>query len=1095
MRPEAPPDLVDNKFVTGWTMGEALKAFLATSPQPFISIATAYFNLDAFRCLENELYKVARLRLLVGKEQEQIFVLTERLFEEVQRSLARAKDTPFEVQKWLDFIAKDEVEVRVYKEGFLHGKAYILENIPNLGSVGLVGSSNFTGAGLTANLELNAVLKQQVAVDELRKWFEALWEKSEDYKQELLKMLSTFTCQYKPYEIYIKVVYEAYRDRLGSNLSEKREKPSPIALADFQWDGYLAAKDILENYGGVIIADSVGLGKTFLAMRLLDDYAYRERILTLIICPAALIDTLWKPLLRRYGIYADVISMERFSREDFSLQEFQGHKLIVVDESHNFRNPSTNRWENLFKLLNNDAEKKLILLTATPVNNTLFDLYHQLRFITRDQDDFFLGVGIPNLRQYFINAETNRETLYEILEAIAVRRSRQFIRKNYPNAEIDGQPIKFPDRELHSVGYSLDKSYGGGLYKRIANAIENLNLAPYQVDMFRKEVVGHQEAFLRQLGLFDNEGEQKNLRERLKSLGWEDKRIQDLFWNLGRQNAIAHIMRVLYLKRLESSVHALRISLQRQKDFQEKFLEALKMGRLLNSTAYRRWLQIEDTDDQSEGEHDLQEMLDKLPELNLDEYDVEQLQKAVKDDIKCLESLLSELDKLTAEQDDKLRALKNLLARELKGKKVVIFSYFKDTARYIYKHLREDKEFLRQAGLLIEKMSIVDSDVSPEERLDRIRRFAPKANNYDVSQEQEKEIQVLFSTDVLSEGQNLQDADTIINYDLHWNPIRMVQRIGRLDRIGSPHDVIHVYNFIPEDALEELLRLLERLHKKLSNINRSVGLDASVLGETPNPMDFNTLRRIAQEDRGVLEELEADSELTVGEFLMQDLMQFLKRVGEERLNQIPYGVGTAKVSKDGIKGFFAAFRNTKTLQHYWLFEAEDEQERGRKIIGTKLDAIRHIRSTEDEPHAPLPEGFDHRLYLTRLRKELVKRLQQIAHHIPKLPSPQNGLVNWLNALPPSAERNFLLAYFERPLTGVALRELRALWRERGRLSQHQFMQKLRELAQRHPHPATRQTMEVEEVSEEDFECVAWMLIIQGGERDAAGGHPQRTAEL
>ncbi len=1068
-------DLVDNKRVTSWTMVEALKTLLNPSQQPILFIATAYFNLDALKRLEPEIHKVAHLRLLIGKEQEQAFVLTDKLFQEVQRSLAEARDAPTEIQRWCKFLSQEKVEVRVYRKGFLHGKAYLLENIPVLGAVGFVGSSNFTGAGLTTNLELNAVLKQQSAVDELRKWFDALWQESEDYKQELIGLLSRFTQQYKPYEIYIKVVYEAYRDRLGSNLSEEREKPSPIALADFQRDGYLAAKDILENYGGVIIADSVGLGKTFLALRLLDDYAYRERIPTLIICPAALIDTLWKPLLRRYGIYADVISMERFSREDFPLHEYQEHKLIVVDESHNFRNPSTNRWENLFKLLNNDAEKKLILLTATPVNNTLFDFYHQLRFITRDQNDFFLAVGIPDLRQYFVNAETNRETLYEVLEAIAVRRSRQFIKRNYPNAEIDGQPIKFPERELHSVDYSLEKSYGGELYKRVAEAIENLNLAPYQVDMFRKEVIEPQKAFLSQLGLFDDEEEQKNLKERLKNFGWSDTQIRDLLQNLGRQNAIAHIMRVLYLKRLESSVHALRISLQRQKDFQEKFLEALRMGRLLNSPAYRKWLQIEDTDDQSEDEHNLQALLDKLPELNLNEYDVEQLQKAVNDDIERLESLLSELDKLSAEQDEKLHALKNLLANELRGKKVVVFSYFKHTARYIYKHLREDEEFLKQAGLSVEKMSIIDSDVSPEERLDRIRRFAPKANNYDVPQE--KEIQVLFSTDVLSEGQNLQDADTIINYDLHWNPIRMVQRIGRLDRIGSPHDVIHVYNFIPEDALEELLRLLERLHEKLSNINRSVGLDASVLGEIPNPMDFNTLRRIAQEDKEVLDELEADSELTVGEFLMQDLMQFLKRAGEERLNQIPYGVGTAKASKNSVKGFFVAFRNTKTLQHYWLFEVKDGQERESKLVRAKLDAIKPVRSTPDEPPAPLPEGFDPRPYLTRLRKELVRRLQQVSRHLPKLPSPQNSLVNWLNALPPSAERNFLLGYFERPLTGMALRELKALWRERGRFNQQQFMQKLRELAEKHPHPEVVKPTTTTEVCEEDFECVAWMLVV------------------
>ncbi len=1068
-------DLVDNKRVTGWAMDEALKTLLEPSEQPVLSIATAYFNLDALKRLRPEIDKVARLRLLIGKEQERESVLTDKLFQEVERSLAEARDVPASIQEWREFLSQGRIEVRVYQKGFLHGKAYLVEGIRPFDAVGFVGSSNFTGAGLTTNLELNAVLKQQSAVDELRKWFDALWQESEDYKQELIGLLSRFTREYKPYEIYIKVVYEAYRDRLGTNLSEEKKKPSPIALADFQRDGYLAAKDILENYGGVLIADSVGLGKTFLALRLMDDYAYRERIPTLIICPAALIDTLWKPHLDCYRIYAKVISMEQLSREDFPLDKYQEHKFIVVDESHNFRNPSTNRWENLFKLLSNDAEKKLILLTATPVNNTLFDLYHQLRFITRDQEDFFLAAGISNLRQYFINAETNRETLYEVLEAIAVRRSRQFIRKNYPDEQIDGQRIRFPERELHSVNYSLEKSYGGGLYKRIAEAIENLNLAPHQVDMFRKEVVEPKKVFLNQLEPVDDEGEQKSLRERLKGLGWDDKRIQDLFWNLGRQNAIANIMRVLYLKRLESSVHALRISLQRQRDFQEKFLEALRMGRLLNSPAYRKWLQIDDTDDQSEDEHNLQDLLDKLAELNLNEYDLEQLQKAVNDDMDRLESLLSELAKLSAEQDEKLRALKNLLADELRGKKVVVFSYFKDSASYIYTHLREDEEFLKQAGLSVEKMSIIHSDVPLKDRLERIRHFAQKANKDDVPQG--KEIQVLFSTDVLGEGQNLQDADTIINYDLHWNPIRIVQRIGRLDRIGSPHDVIHVYNFIPEDALEELLRLLERLQEKLSSIKRSVGLDSSVLGEIPNPMDFNTLRRIAQEDKEVVDELEANSELTVGQFLMQDLMQFLERAGRERLNQIPYGVGTAKASNDSVKGFFAAFRNTKTGQHDWLFEVKDGQERESKLIRAKLDAIKPIRSTPDEPPGPLPEGFDPRPYLTRLRKELVRRLQQVSRHLPKLSSPQNSLVNWLHALPPSAERNFLLGYFERPLTGMALRELKALWRERGRFNQQQFMQELREFAEKHPHPEVAKPTTTTEVSEEDFECVAWMLVI------------------
>ena len=1067
-------DLVDNGRVTQWRLGDAIAYLLGNCPRASLSVATAYLNLGAFKVLERALSKVTRLRILVGKEQEQPFVLTNKLFEEVQQTLSRGEERPQEIQKWESFLKQDKVEIKVYSKGFLHGKAYLLEGegISPAGAVGFVGSSNFTGAGLTTNLELNAVLMQPSAVSELRNWFETLWSESEDYKQEILEMLTKFAHTYTPYEIYIKILYEYFRDRFRENLKEDG-KPSPVVLADFQRDGYLAAKEILENYGGVLIADSVGLGKTYLAMRLLDDYAYRERLPTLIICLAALKDTLWEPLLRQYGIRADIESMERVSRGDFTIERYMSHKVIVVDESHNFRNPETNRWSNLFKLLEGDSEKKLILLTATPINNNVFDLYHQLRLITRDQEDYFLSVGISNLRKYFEKAEFNKETLYEVLEAIAVRRSRQFIRKNYPNAEIDGQPIKFPERKLHTVHYSLEKSYGQALYDKVAEAIENLNLAPYCLDMYRKEIVKVRKAkHLLQLALFEGNWDEKesSLKEKLIELGWDVDAAQKLSWELGRQVSLAHIMRVLYLKRLEASVHALRISLGRQRDFQKGFLEVLKEhGKLLDSKSYRKWMRIEDIDEQAEDTADLTSILDLLPTLNMEEYDLEEIERAVQKDIETLDSILEELAKITPEQDDKLNTLKRLLSSELRGRKVVVFSYFKDTARYLYRQLKEDIEFIQQAGISLERMSVIDSDVTPEERRDRIYRFAPKANKVPIHPGQE--IQLLICTDVLSEGQNLQDANIVVNYDLHWNPIRMVQRIGRLDRIGSPHDTVHVYNFFPEDALERLLRLMERLYSKLDAINRSVGLDASVLGETPNPQDFNTIRRIAMEEIKVIDELERESELIVGEFILQDLMEFLRRLGEERMQQIPLGIGTAKRGKEGEKGFFAAFRNKKTKQHFWLFETADK-----KIIRTKLDAIKFIRSKEDESPVPLSEDFDPRPYLDRLKKDILVRHRQLVHHMPSLKPPQNQLVNWLHAQPPSAKRNTLISYFEQPLTDKALSDLRRLWRERSRWTVEEFMDRLIKFMQQHPHPSVEKPS-VEEVREEDLECIAWMLVV------------------
>jgi len=416
------PDLVDNGR---YKLADVLQAMLVQSQKPRLDVVTAFFNLKGLEALGPEISSLVCLRLLLGKEQEQAFVVGERLLAELEDAVARGEMTAQEVRRWREFLASDKVEIRRYTKAFCHGKAYIVHGVSTLGALGIVGSSNFTGAGLTTNLELNAVLKQSSAVKELQAWFEKLWAEAEDYKAELLELLERFTRTYTPYEIYIKVIYEALRDKLDQELAEQDEKPSPIALADFQHDGYLAAKEIIENYGGVLISDSVGLGKTYLALRLLDDYAYRERETALVICPAAVAETVWRPLLRQHAIPHEIVSMERISRRDFPVDEYARFRVIVVDESHNFRNPNTNRWPNLFRVITQgNLDKKVILLTATPVNNTVFDLYHQLRLITRDDRRLLLSAGIPDLWEYFRRAEQNRDALYEVLEALAVRRSR-----------------------------------------------------------------------------------------------------------------------------------------------------------------------------------------------------------------------------------------------------------------------------------------------------------------------------------------------------------------------------------------------------------------------------------------------------------------------------------------------------------------------------------------------------------------------------------------------------------------------------------------------------------------------------------------------
>jgi superfamily II DNA or RNA helicase len=1040
------PDLVDNQFTTQTTLGELLAMQLCQADAPCLWVATAYFNLDGLEKLGDALDKVQELRLLIGTEPDQEFLLTQRLWRELEQHLALiSPHAQQKLERWSAFLAQDKVQVRRYvprEHGrVLHGKAYLLLGVPQFGDLGVIGSSNFTGAGLTANLELNAILKQQSATDALKRWYEAVWEKSEDYKQDLLRLLTEFTDALKPCEVYFKVLYEAYCDRLSAKPTDKDGKASPILLADFQRDGYHAAREILDTSQGVLIADSVGLGKTYLALRLLDDYAYQRRQTALVICPAALRDTVWKPLLEQHAIPHRIESMEQVSQSDTPIDEYAQYPIIVVDESHNFRNPGSNRWRNLFEIVRRASERfpedfRLILLTATPVNNSVYDLYHQVRLITRDDKGYFQAAGIENLEGYFRNAEVQRETLYELLEAIGVRRSRLFIRKHYPDAKVDGRQIHFPERRIHSVRYNLQAVYGGALYKQIANAIENLHLAPYQLDSYRRELVLPQE-------------------------GLTDEQISQIRKRLGEQSGLAGLMRVLYLKRLESSVEALRNSLRHQLEFQERFLETLRQGKLLTSSDYRRMRMLEEEDEIAEG--DWNEFLQSLESIDTEAYDLSLIEQHVEADVRRLEKLLRDLDGLTERHDDKLQALLAWLQGEGAGKKVLLFSYYKDTARYVYEYLRQQ--------LPQREIALITGGMPAEQRRDAVRRFAPRANRYTL-QPHEREIEILVATDALSEGQNLQDASVIVNYDLHWNPVRMVQRIGRIDRIGSEHNTIEVYNFIPEDALESLLRLMKRLHEKLQAINRTVGLDASVLGEAPNPMDFNTLQRIAAEDAQVLDELEGASELNIGEFLLEDLLRFLGELGEDRLGRIPLGRGTAKrAATPDQRGFFAAFRNIQTEQQYWLFEKDD----GTRTM-RRLEAIRPIRTTCDELPAPLPPAEQTEQKLTALRDYLVQQINRQAHRPQELLTVQKQIVLYLGAQPHASLRNELLGYFRQSLPGTDLRELSDLWPKIRAQEPRRVMEALKAFADAHP-PIQTSTPRLEPTKPEYLECIAWMWVL------------------
>ena len=945
------PYVVDNQ---NHRLADVLSDVLSEHVGKSLDIATAYFNVQGFKLLQHGLQGLGSFRLLLGDEPEDGAALGLRP-RAALRLTQELNAAPFDeatlraVEDLIAFLRRGLVGVRAYQKGFLHAKSYIFYgDLPVGGNdrfqpiAAIVGSSNFTGPGLTTNKELNlshktAITEQEMdridspplermqdvefrrelmsgvgaqAITELDRWFRERWEESRDFKDEIIELLDSSKfgqAEYTPYQVYMKALFEYFKDDLDAAPTELGK--SAVELSEFQEDAVKKARRILARYDGVLIGDSVGLGKTWIGKKLLEDYAYHMRQKALVVCPASL-RQMWTNELHNATIAGAVVSQEELGQSGFDPNVEGDADVILIDESHNFRTRTTNRYETLERIIGANGgkgragnRKKLILLTATPINNTIFDLYNQITLITRGDRSYFSGAGIGDLYRFFLNARRNvadHETgvaLFNLLEEVVIRRTRAFVRHTYPEAKINGETIQWPERRLKTVRYNLESTYSG-IYDKVVAAVDGLKLAPYQLETYKKA------------GVKRDEFEQ------------------------GREEALAGIFRSRYLKRFESSVDAFRITVRRALEFTKTFESYLLDGKLLDSTSFQRsmrYLSREDDDEdgapasragEMDDSEEAREILDSLAPLDPAQYDLRALHEALQHDVESLSDLWRSVEGIAPNQDAKLQSLKDLLSEDLKGQKVILFTYYRDTARYLHRELGGDQgaDFRSTAGdPLIRRM---DGGASPAERSRTIQAFAPISNSRPELAGSDREVDILISTDVLSEGQNLQDCGVLVNYDLHWNPTRMVQRAGRIDRIGSKHPVLRVHNMFPEAGLERLLRLVENLNRKIIDIDRTGFLDASVLGETVHPRNFNTLRRIMDEDGAVIEEQEQFAELASNEFLLLQLRTLLEAGGRESLEALPDGIhsGLSRPEERGLFFYFTApRRDGEGLDHFWRY--------------------------------------------------------------------------------------------------------------------------------------------------------------------------------
>ncbi len=964
-----PPDIIDNDAST---LADALTNAIRDGEQRRLDIATGYFAPAAWNLVGATFGDLAALRLLLGERPDVGFGGHETV--ELRRyyrkkiagdleSLVFDREHVRLVDALVAFLARDEVQTRIFSGSFLHAKAYIFERLS------FVGSSNFTPSGLIRNSELMLSSASEGIADQLRAWFENKWAESADFKDELIAALdeSKFGSKpYSPFDVFIKALYEYFKDRIA--LEQEREPW--VDLARFQEEGKAEAIRLLDKWGGVLVADAVGLGKTYIGLSLLEHELITKRRgrrapRALVVCPAQLRDLVWEPRLRDYGIPSvDILSQEEIGREEFDWKRYLAYDVVLVDESHNFRNPATNRYLNLSKIVTGGKPKRVILMTATPVNNSLWDLYHQIRLLARSNDHHYRSAGIGNLKGYFGGVIDRGLEIFDLLELTTVRRSRADIRRRQDAGEqviINNQPVRFPDRQLERIDYDLDGTYQG-FYRELVSAIERLNLVAYNIAAFAR--------------VPSDANKQANQRN----------------------TALIALMKMLYLKRLESSAAAFEVSINRQASFQEAFLAQLRQGRLLDAASYRKVVAVEEDDEQADA---TSEILARLPAVEPSDYNLDRVADLVAADVATLRTMTQMVadvrERSQDHGDDKLQRIKDVLAGSLKGRKVLLFTSYHDTARYLAGRLRGDMAWLAAAGH--PEIGVITGETRPQERKQLIERFSPLANRPAddrgglVWRPNGSEIQILISTDVLSEGQNLQDAGVIVNYDLHWNPVRLIQRAGRVDRIGSRFETIQLYNVFPEDELEDLLGLVRRLIERIAGIDRSVGLDASVLGEAISERSLDQLRQLHANDQQLLRDLEAQAELISTEDMKFPLVSYIQQIGASAVADIPMGIHSAKRyrARDGKSGTFLAF--VAGDRHFWRFYPDDGGD-----PETRIPPIyKMIECARDE--ARLATGAPPYDLIERATRDIVATLrgeQARTRTRPPMTGATQKLYNWLN---------------------------------------------------------------------------------------------------
>ncbi len=963
-------------------------------------IATGYFEIGALLALDGQWQKLDQIRILMGDEvskrtkkafQEGLARITARLDDSIEAA-KEADDFLSGVPAIVEGITAGRILARVYRKKKFHAKAYITHaKLDVVGSAALVGSSNFTYPGLYDNIELNIQLRREV--EELQAWYERHWEEAEDVTPEILRVIERHTREYTPFEVYVRAMVAYFRaHELSVSEWEKSESEMYPVLDHYQREGYHQLMQIARRYNGALLCDGVGLGKTFIGLMVIERLLFERKRVALFVPKAARVDV-WEAKLKRFlpeargrftnlAIYNHTDLLRGGEYPELMREIANEADAILIDEAHHFRNTTSDRRRKLYEMTEG---KQLFLLTATPINNSLYDLMHLIELFSRQEPGYFgaAPLGIHTLRGHFrrmeaavdallgegdvgddghveIDARAAEEILSkdDLFQALVVQRSRAYVKRSLK--QHGGQRVTFPHRQAPQVAkYSLVETYGD-LLGTLEDAFDK-----------KKPLVS--------LPIYYP----------LAYYRGDDDAIDPLVE--GRQRQVVGLIRTLLLKRFESSAVAFEATCE------DLLLKLLYFVRLHSPKYAARWegqhadlmtrikahlaTRRPSTVEEEELDEDIipEEYKKKIAKLDDREYDVTSMVMETILDMDQLAQFLDELEGFKPDHDDKLQRLIHLLQTDpvLQRHKVLIFTEYVDTARYLHRQLEK-------AG--IEPLDEVDS-LTRRDRSTIIRAFSPyynESSSAELVRDGDQETRVLISTDVLSEGLNLQDATCIINYDLHWNPVRLMQRIGRVDRRLDPdiearmmadhpeltevRGTVWLWNFLPPDELNRILSLYERVTHKTLRISKTFGIEGRKL-LTPED-DYEALKEFNQAYEGMTTSTE-EMHLTYQQ-LLQDYPELTEQASMMPLRLFSGKAHPAKVSPDARAVFFCyrlpakdakseAWTDEAGFTRWYLYDLET----GR----IQDDATRIFPLIECTPDTPRQTATPKK-HLTEIRREL-----------------------------------------------------------------------------------------------------------------------------